>query len=260
VTFLDVGQGDSILVEFPGRKKMLVDGGGTPDGSFNIGEQVVSPFLWQKGIKKIDYLVLTHAHPDHLGGLVGVAANFRVGEFWETFSPQSNNAYDKLKDGLSPSAIQRRVFDGYSCRESGVTIEALHPRSAEPFSRQVSNEDSLVLRLTSGSVSFLLAADIGIKAEAEIIGKERNSRSQVLKSPHHGSRSSSSAAFLEQVRPQVVVITTGRGNPYGVPHSEVLERYHALGSRVLRTDEAGAVEITVSGGNLQMRTAASPGR
>jgi len=260
ITFLDVGQGDSILVEFPGRKKMLVDGGGTPDGNFDIGEQVVSPFLWGKGIKKIDYLVLTHGHPDHMNGLITVAANFKVGEFWEAFSPPSSSAYDKLKAGFPSSVVERRVFAPYSRQESGVTIEAVHPESAEPLAREVSNEDSLVLRLTSNGASFLLAADVGTKAEAEIIGKRGNIRSRVLKSPHHGSRSSSSVSFLDQVRPEVVIITTGRGNPYGVPHQDILERYRVAGARVLRTDEAGAVEIMADGTSLHIRTAVSPNR
>ena len=257
VTFLDVGQGDSMLVEFPGRKKMLVDGGGTPDGNFDIGEQVVSPFLWKKGIKKIDFLVLTHGHPDHMNGLVSVAANFKVGEFWEAFSPLESGAYHKLKANLKASDMVRRVFDGYSRRESGVAIEAVHPESAGQISREVSNDDSLVLRLTSDGVSFLLAADVETKAEAEIIGRGRDLRSQVLKCPHHGSRSSSSQPFLEQVRPQVVVVTTGRGNLYGLPHQDILERYRTAGARVLRTDEAGAVEITAAGPELRIRTAAS---
>jgi competence protein ComEC len=255
ITFLDVGQGDSMLVEFPGRKKMVVDGGGTPDGNFDIGEQVVSPFLWEKGIKKIDYLVLTHGHPDHMNGLVSLAANFKVGEFWEAFSPPENGAYRKLKANLSAAAATRRVFSGYSHRESGVVIEAVHPESGEPLAREVSNEDSLVLRLTSDGASFLLAADVGTKAEAEIIDKGRDIQSRVLKSPHHGSRTSSSVPFLEQVRPQVVVITTGRGNPYGVPHQDILERYRAAGARVLRTDETGAVEIIAEGSALRLRTA-----
>jgi competence protein ComEC len=260
ITFLDVGQGDSILVEFPGRKKMVVDGGGTPDGNFDIGEHVVSPFLWGKGIKKIDYLVLTHGHPDHMNGLVSLAANFKVGEFWEAFSPPENSAYRELRANLAAGVVMRRVFDGYGRQESGVTIEAIHPPPAEPFSREVTNEDSLVLRLTSDGVSFLLAADVETKAEGEITGRGRDVRSQVLKSPHHGSRTSSSVSFLEHVRPLVVVVTTGRGNPYGLPHPDILERYQAAGARVFRTDEAGAVEITAEGGILHVRTAASSGR
>ncbi|MFZ2054502.1 MAG: DNA internalization-related competence protein ComEC/Rec2 [Candidatus Aminicenantales bacterium] len=257
VTFLDVGQGDSILVEFPGRKKMLVDGGGTPNSSFDIGEQVVSPFLWRRGIKKLDYAVLTHAHPDHLNGLVAVARNFRVAEFWEAFSPDKSPAYEELKRSLSEPALQRRVFRGFKLQEGPVIIEALHPEESTPFTRRVENDDSLVLRLTSDGISILLAADIGRASEKAIVGNRIIVRSQVLKSPHHGSRTSSSAAFLAAVEPRVVVICAGRGNIYGVPHPEILKRYEAAGMLVLRTDLDGAVEISVQAPGLHIRTAAS---
>jgi competence protein ComEC len=257
VTFLDVGQGDSILVEFPGRKKMLVDGGGTPDSSFDIGEQVVSPFLWRRGIKKLDYLVLTHAHPDHLNGLVAVARNFRIVEFWEAFSPDRSPAYEELIQSLSSVSRRRRVFRGFRLREGRVMIDILHPEESAPLKRKADNDDSLVLRLSADGISILLAADIGRASEKVILDDEAVARSQVLKSPHHGSRSSSSEAFLAAVGPLVVVISAGRGNPYGVPHPEVLRRYEAAGMIILRTDLHGAVEITAQDPGLSIRTAAS---
>jgi len=257
VTFLDVGQGDSMLVEFPGRKKFLVDGGGTPDSSFDIGEQVVSPFLWRRGIKRLDYLVLTHAHPDHLNGLVAVAKNFRVTEFWEAFSPDKSPAYEELMHNLSSLSRRRRVFRGFRIREGPVMIEVLHPEESRPLSRKVDNDDSLVLRLTANGISILLAADIGRASERAILDDHLVVRSQILKSPHHGSRTSSSAAFLATVEPRIVVITSGHRNPYGVPHPEILERYKAAGLLILRTDQEGAIEISVQTPGLRLRTAAS---
>jgi competence protein ComEC len=258
LTFLDVGQGDSILVEFPGRKKMLVDGGGVPGAAYDIGEQVVSPFLWSKGIRRLDYLVLTHAHPDHMNGLLAVTRNFRIGEFWEAFSPLANPVYDELKSGLRPSVIQKRVFQGFRYQEGEVRLEALNPEAEDPFVGTISNEDSLVLRVSLGTISFLLAADIGLPAESKILEKGLEVRSQVLKSPHHGSRSSSSAPFLEKVRPQIIVITASRNNPYGVPHREVLDLYESVGAKILRTDERGAVEISSDGRTISIRTARRP--
>ncbi len=260
LTFLDVGQGDSILVEFPGRKKMLIDGGGVPDTSFDIGEHVVSPFLWRKGIKTIDYLVLTHAHPDHLNGLKTAAANFRVINFWESFSPPQNPVYQELLASFKPAVRKVRVFRGFVREEAGVRIEALHPQDSTPYAREASNEESLVLRISQGELSFLLTADVGSESELDIIRNFDDLRIQVLKSPHHGSRTSSSLTFLEKIQPEVVVISAGRGNVYGVPHPDVLERYERLGVRIFRTDSEGAIEISVEGRNLAIRTArqASP--
>jgi competence protein ComEC len=256
VTFLDVGQGDCMLVEFPGRKKMLVDGGGTPDSSFDIGERVVSPFLWRRGIKRLDYLVLTHAHPDHLNGLSAVAKNFRVAEFWETFSPEKSPSYEELIKNLSFFSRRRRVFRGFRHQEGTVTIDALHPEESAPLTRKVDNEDSLVLKLTADGISFLLAADIGRASERALLDNQLVVRAQVLKSPHHGSRTSSSVAFLAAVEPRIVVITAGNKNSYGVPHPEILDRYKASGLLIFQTGRDGAVEVTVQTPGLRIRTAA----
>jgi len=257
VTFLDVGQGDSMLIEFPGRKKMLVDGGGTTDSSFDIGEHVVSPFLWRCGIKKLDYLVLTHAHPDHLNGLVAVARNFRVNEFWEAFSPDNSPAYEELIHNLASVSRRRRVFRGFRHQEGKVTIDAVHPEESAPLSRRPDNDDSLVLKLTADGISILLAADIGRTSERVILDDRLVVCSQVLKAPHHGSRTSSSAAFLASVEPRIVVITAGHRNPYGVPHPEVLERYEAAGLLIFQTGRDGAIEVTAQTPGLRIRTAAS---
>jgi competence protein ComEC len=254
LTFLDVGQGDSILVEFPGRKKMLVDGGGVPDDSFDIGENVVSPFLWRKGIKKIDYLVLTHAHPDHMNGLKAVARNFKISQYWEVFSPPQSASYEELRSNLQPSVIKKRIFRGFRQQEGAVRIEAVHPPEERPYVLEASNDKSLVLRVSLGETAFLLAADIELGAEREICEKNSAIPSQVLKSPHHGSKSSSSQEFLDLVRPRIVVVSVGRGNLFGVPNQEILERYEHIGARVLRTDEDGAVEIAASGEGITVRT------
>jgi competence protein ComEC len=258
LTFIDVGQGDSILVEFPGRKKMLVDGGGLSDSNFDIGENVVSPFLWHLGIKKLDYLILTHAHPDHLDGLLSVARNFQVTEFWEAFSPDESPVYARMRGVLIKAKLRRRIFRGFKHREGPVEIEVLHPEPSAPLERKVRNDDSLVVRLSTEGQSFLLASDIGAAAEMHIVDSRCDVRSRVLKSPHHGSRTSSSKDFLAAVAPEAVVISAGKGNSYGVPHPEILERYRAAGARILRTDQNGAVEISVRGRDLLIRTAASP--
>ena len=255
VTFLDVGQGDAILVEFPGRKKMLIDGGGVPDDSLDIGELVVSPFLWDMGAKKLDYVVLTHAHPDHLNGLKSVVRNFRIGEFWDALSPADNAAYGELMRNLGPRVARKKVLRGFNLEEGAVRIQGLHPEAAaSPAGQDISNDQSLVLRVSLGDQSFLLPGDIGAEAEAEIVGRGAELRAQVLKSPHHGSRTSSSPGFLRAVRPDIVVVTAGRGNLYGLPHRETLERYRSCGARLIRTDEAGAVRVSTDGKTLSIAT------
>jgi len=257
LTFIDVGQGDSILVEFPGSKKMLIDGGGVPGDSFDIGERVVSPFLWSKGIKKIHYLVLTHAHPDHLNGLKAVSRNFRIGEFWEAFSPIENETYSKFKQYLSPKIFQKRVFCGHIFHEGEVRVEILHPKPADPFVKTVDNDQSLVLRIAHGQTSFFLAGDIGQVAEREISDKWETLKSQLLKSPHHGSNSSSSLDLLDKVAPQIIVISVGEGNRYGHPDQDVIERYQKIGAKILRTDLHGAIEVSSNGQTFSIRTAVS---
>jgi competence protein ComEC len=257
LTFLDVGQGDSILVEFPGRKKMLIDGGGVADDSLDIGELVVSPYLWDLGVKKLDYLVLSHGHPDHLNGLKSVARNFRIGEYWEAVRPPGGNlAYEELTRNLEPSVIRENVRRGFSRQEGAVRVEALHPEAAAGSFKDVSNDQSMVLKISMGAQSFLLPGDIGAGAEAELVNGEAEVWARVLKSPHHGSRTSSSPAFLDAVRPELVVVTAGRGNFYGLPHPDIIARYRERGLRVLRTDEEGAVRISTDGSTLEVSTSA----
>jgi len=258
VTVLDVGQGDSILVEFPGTRKMLVDGGGFPESRFDVGERIVAPFLWRKGIKKIDILVLTHAHPDHMNGLPAIARDFRIGEFWEADRPADDPVRRDLEKALGSLVPREEAFRGFSRAESGVRIESLHPPDdGGPSSWPADNERSIALRLTYGTTGFLLAGDIGRESEAGILAAFPEIRSQVLKAPHHGSSTSSSEAFLAAVAPQMAVVTVGEGNRYGLPQAKVLEDYSRMGARIFRTDRDGAVEFRSDGRSVRVRTAAS---
>jgi len=255
VTFLDVGQGDSILVEFPGRKKMLVDAGGMPVGNFDVGESVVSPVLWKKGLKRVDILASTHAHPDHIGGLAAVARNFRLGEVWQGPGPESD-AWDQRFKKILPAATRlHTVGRGYVHRESGVRVEVLHPPALDLNPSRAENESSLVIKITCGRVAFLLAADIGRTSEQLLVEQGLPLEAAVLKIGHHGSNSSTSRDFLLKVRPALAVITAGQGNVSGFPHPQVLERCRQAGARLLRTDLNGAVEITTDGARLTVKTA-----
>lgn len=254
VTFIDVGQGDSILVEFPGRAKMLIDGGGDPRESFDVGERVVSPFLWRKGIKKINFLILTHAHPDHLNGLKAVVKNFRIGELWEAFSPAEDPSYSEFKKSIPSRVVLRRVFRNDTIREGKIKVEIIHPAPALPFVDKVENNQSLVLRIAYGKTSFLLTSDIEYEAESEILASGKEITSTVLKSPHHGSATSSSELFLKKVNPSIVVISVRESIRQQIPAEEVLDRYQKLKAAVFRTDRHGAVEISSDGEKLLVRS------
>ena len=258
VTFIDVDQGESILVEFPGTKKMLIDGGGVPEDTFDIGENIVSPFLWRKGIKRIHYLVLTHPHPDHANGLKAVARNFRIGEFWEGYSVLENETYAQFLNILHSSVPRKRTFRGDQTTIKDVLIRCLHPPKRDPFVDRVHNDDSLVMQLSYGSNSFLLTGDIGEEIEDMLLKYPTSLKSQVLKSPHHASNSSSSSEFLKAISPEIVVVSVGKGNRYGLPNEGVLARYSTLGAKIYRTDVHGAVEITADRYEMSVRTASKP--
>jgi competence protein ComEC len=254
ITFIDVGQGDSILVEFPGRRKMLVDGGGVPGGGFDVGERVVSPVLWRKGIKTLDDVVLTHAHPDHFEGLKAVVRNFRVSEFHEAVRAAGDPSYDELKRLLAPQTRQVVWRDGTTLLVEAVRIRVLHPAAPLPESAPADNDLSIVLKLEMGGFSCLLTGDITAAAEQRIATSVPDLAARVLKIPHHGSRTSSSPLFLGAVRPEIAVLSVGKGNRYGLPHEDVLARYEAAGVRLFRTDRDGAVEVTSDGRSLSVRT------
>ena len=256
MTLIDVGQGESILVEFPGRARMLIDGGGFAASPFDVGERVVSPVLWRKGIRRIDFLVLTHPHADHLNGLVAVARNFRIGEFWEADAPRDDPVHAALLEALPVSTVRRRPARGFRLQVGGVTVEPLQPAAdGDDAGGDAGNDRSLVLRVSAGRTAFLLPGDIGEAAERRVAETAGDIRSAVLKSPHHGSGSSSSEAFLGRVRPLCVLVSVGQDNRFGFPAPRTLERYRSFGAEVYRTDLHGAVEVTAEGARIRVRTA-----
>ena len=258
VTMIDVGQGESVLVEFPGRRTMLIDGGGLTASPFDVGERVVCPALWRKGIRRIDYLVLTHPHPDHLAGLLAVARNFRIGEFWEGPPARRNEPYEALLRALPKDTVRRRLARGFVHGEGGATIAAHHPGPAGAAA--AGNDSSLVIRITFGATVFLFMGDVGGGAERELLGTGLDFRADVLKAGHHGSSASSSAELFAAVRPEVVLVSVGEGNTYGFPGPAFLERCREAGAAVLRTDLHGAVEVRSDGRRLRIKTAAGPFR
>ncbi|MEK7238412.1 MAG: ComEC/Rec2 family competence protein, partial [Nitrospirota bacterium] len=244
ITFLDVGQGDSSLVELPDKRVMLIDGG-THDP--DMGRRVIAPYLWSKGIKNIDYLVLSHPHPDHYGGLIYIMDNFKIGEAWLNgrVTYDAEKFFQKLQEKKIPYRALKRG-DILEAREYRIYV--FHPYDefyADSPRGEFSNinNDSLVLKIESGDAKALFTGDIEAEAEGDLAHLGKWLKSDVLKVPHHGGRTSSSEGLLKAVNPQIAVVSAGKNNPFNHPHEETIEGYRNAGVRLFRTDIDGAVTI-----------------
>lgn len=254
-TVIDVGQGDAILVAFPDGRTLLVDGGGsalaalareTGQPEFDVGEEVVAPYLWERGLKRLDAVALTHGHRDHLDGLHAVLNDFAVGELWlgrEIASP-SFRALEQEASAHHVPIIRRHRGDAFAW--AGVQGIFLWPEE-EPAAEKAVNNDSLVLRLEFGRVTYLLTGDIERPVERELLSRGDALHADFLKVGHHGSKTSTTQGFLDAVAPRVAVISVGAENPYGHPNQSVLNEFRGSGTRLLRTDRDGASTISTDG-------------
>jgi competence protein ComEC len=256
ITFLDVGQGDSALLRFPRGATMLVDAGGVAGaGSFDIGARVVAPVLRDAGLRHLDYLVLTHGDPDHIGGAAAVIAEFRPREVWEGIPVPSFRPLESLRlQAQSVDAHWANVYRDSRIVVDDVEIRAIHPSPADWERQKVRNDDSVTLELRWGDVSVLLTGDIGKAVEGELAQELEPTPIRVIKVPHHGSLTSSSAAFLRAIRPAVAIVSAGRANHFGHPAPAVLQRYREIGAELFRTDQDGAISVETDGKGLDIRT------
>jgi competence protein ComEC len=259
VTVLDVGQGDSIFTAFPDGRTMLIDGGGLAGSEWaggyrtgiDVGEEVVSPYLWSRGLKRLDVVALTHAHHDHLDGLHAVLANFRVGELWIGRDEETPAFENLLAEARARGVAIVHQTQGAQFDWDGAKGDVLWP-PVEPSVTEASNDDSLVMRISDGSERFLLPGDAQQKVEDLLVAQHAPLDATFLKVPHHGSKTSSTEGFVAAVAPQVAVVSVGEGNPFGHPVESVVERYARAGVRFLRTDRDGAVTALTDGQNLSV--------
>lgn len=252
VHFLDVGRGSSVLVEFPKGKKMLIDGGGSFNPDYDFGERVVAPFLWSRKISRLDVVVLTHPHPDHLNGLPYLLDRFSVKEIWTNGVKTDSESFIRFQE------IIRKKQIPLLCPPSGFTRTFADTRvdvilSPCGFTQgtqtatlwSVQNNDSLVLTISRGSNRILLPADLEIDGEKRLIGQGGRIQSRILQVPHHGSRTSSSEEFLRAVNPTWAIVSARSTPLSSLPHPEVVKRYQRLGIHVLRTDQEGLITFVL---------------
>ena len=264
ITVLDVGQGDAIFIACPNGRTLLVDGGPGPP-AYDAGARVIVPFLRAKGHRRVDTMIVTHPHLDHYGGLSAVVESVDVGEVISSGVTSEAGAYRAWRETVERHGIPyRTVARGDTLAAlGGVRGVFLHP---DPLflsgaSRANPNEVSVVLRLSYGAFSMLLTGDIEEKAEYAVTRRDRAPavlRSTVLKSPHHGSGSSSGTAFLDAVDPEAVVVSAGMYNSFGHPSIIILEEYRRRGATVYRTDRGGAVIVRSDGPSWTMEYYAPP--
>ncbi|MCF8062298.1 MAG: DNA internalization-related competence protein ComEC/Rec2 [Deltaproteobacteria bacterium] len=266
VTYLDVGQGNAALVQFPRGKRMLVDGGGFRLGDFDVGRMVIAPYLWRQKIARIHTLVLSHPEADHMNGLGFIAKHFSPGSLWYSGDRVESDSYRRFMAIIHAARIDVKTpgDPGIPLEIEGVQVEILHPVPEAPgdetLSRLGTNDRSVVLRLSHAGFSFLFPGDIENRVEALLVRRFGGRlRSDVLLSPHHGSNSSCSEGFLEHVQPAWCVVSAGFGNRFGFPHPEVVARLRAAGACIARTDRHGAVRIVAAPGSLSAEgTAGEP--
>ncbi|MGD8272513.1 MAG: ComEC/Rec2 family competence protein [Desulfobacterales bacterium] len=262
ITYMDVGQGNAALLELPGGHTALIDGGGFSDNNaFDIGARVIAPFLLRKKIRSVDTLVLSHPNSDHLNGLIYIAEHFNVKTIWTNGETRTTSGYRNFRKIISRKHIDLPDFRQRGRRQqiNGVQLCFLYPPT-DFIAQKVhdkwrnTNNNSLVVKVSFGNVSFLFPGDIMAEAEKELIelaGAEL--ACDILLVPHHGSRSSSTQSFLATVQPEIAVISAGWKNRYRFPHPTVLQAYQKKGCRILRTDQQGAIQISTDGHRLTVK-------
>lgn len=244
LVMLDVGQGDSMFLHLPSGTKILIDGGGRPGRPSKTGERIVKPFLLSRGITEIDLICITHFDADHVQGILTVLRDLKTKLIWmppgkENPHAQSVQHWVQIKNiSLNYPYRGQKIFDGTTL------IEILHPVKGVQYPEE--NQQSLVFRINCAGKKFLFMGDLGESEEVELVTEGWDLAADILKIGHHGSKYSSSLAFLEEVDPEIALISVGRNN-YGHPAEDTLDRLRAIQCAIFRTDRLGAISIKFRG-------------
>lgn len=247
VHFIDVGQADCILIQAPTGENMLIDAGNNDD------KDTIVSYLNAQGVKKIDVLVGTHPHEDHIGSLDTVIDTFDIGKIYMPKATTTTKTFEDVLTAVRNKGLKiTAAVGGTSINFSPDTkVEVLAPNSNE---YKDLNNYSAVIKLIYGNVAFLFTGDAEHISETEMLAQNYNLKADILKVGHHGSNSSTTESFLAAVKPSYAVISVGKGNDYGHPHKEVLSRLFEADIEVYRTDESGTVVFTTDGEKIEVKT------
>jgi competence protein ComEC len=253
VQVFDVGQGDAVLVQFPNGRRMLVDAGGASTEGRDLGQRVIGPALRVRGVRRLDYLVVTHADRDHIGGAATLVREFRPAEVWMGVPVADDAATAALRAAADAAgAAWRESRRGERIDVGAVQVHVVHPPPPDWERQRVRNDDSVVLALRYDGVRVLLTGDVGAEVEARIAeaidaADPVPPRLTVLKVAHHGSAGSTNDAWLTATRPSLAIVSAGATNPFGHPAEVTLRRLRAAGADVWRTDRDGEVGVRTNG-------------
>ena len=271
VITLDVGQGDAAIIRFPDRRTMLIDGGiqrsyydekRQKEVEYDVGERVIEPYFDANSIRELDLVVLTHPDIDHGGGLGHILQNFRVKRVIGIPDMElDSQTHQQLRSIAEARDIPYAFpYAGKIELTPTATLNLLHPIDAASTNLMDDdkNDDSLVMKVSYGEVDILFTGDIEFKGETRLIASQQDLRAEILKVPHHGSRTSSSAQFLDAVQPRYAIFSLGLGNRYQFPHADVVERYRERNCVQLRTDQLGAITLKTDGTRCWFRYTVLP--
>ncbi len=243
VYFIDVGQADCALITLNG-KNMLIDGGNVADGPDIV------KFIKKLNVTTLDYVIATHAHEDHVGGLGTIINNFTVKKVYSPVDSYSSTCFKEFTEAAEKQCGITVLKSGTDFKLDNALIKTLWPVSPE---NEDTNNTSIVLKMIYGNISFLFTGDLEHDAETRLVETGADLRADVLKVGHHGSDTSSSYLFLRSVLPQIGIISCGKDNSYGHPHKEILERFDQAETKILRTDERGSITVSSDGNKIDVK-------